>query len=162
MVTLTLSAFNAYCNPVSDDVNLFFELPTGDPTAFAGEDAEICETENLGLTNATATNYSVLVWSTNGDGSFNNVALLHPVYTPGPLDKSSGVVQLCLKAMPQEPYTFEATDCMLLTIQKTPTANAGNDATICQGSTHTLAGTATNQASVLWSTSGTGTFSSTS
>ena len=35
---------------------------------------------------------------------------------------------------------------------------AGSDATICEGNTHTLAGTATNANSVFWLTSGTGTF----
>jgi hypothetical protein len=161
-VTLTLTASNAYCSPVSDNVILLFTLPSGGPTAFAGVDATICETGNFGLANAIATNYSALLWSTTGDGSFNNVAALNPVYTPGSSDKSSGIVQLCLSAMPVSPYTFEATDCMLLSVQKTPTANAGTDATICQGSTHTLAGTATNQGTVTWSSSGNGTFSSTS
>jgi len=35
---------------------------------------------------------------------------------------------------------------------------AGSDATICEGNTYTLAGTATNASSVFWLTSGTGTF----
>ena len=161
-VSLTLTASNAYCNPVSDNVILLFTLPTGGPNAFAGEDATICESGNIGLANAAATNYSALLWSTTGDGSFNNVAVLNPVYTPGPVDKSSGIVQLCLKAMPVSPYTIEATDCMLLSVQKNPTANAGTDATICQGNTHTLAGIASNQGTVIWTTSGNGTFSSTS
>ena len=37
-------------------------------------------------------------------------------------------------------------------------AAAGEDATICEGSVHQLAGQATNYASLLWATSGTGTF----
>jgi hypothetical protein len=41
---------------------------------------------------------------------------------------------------------------------ETVTANAGPNATICEGETYTLSGTATNYTSVEWTTSGDGTF----
>jgi len=47
---------------------------------------------------------------------------------------------------------------MTLTITPAPTVNAGADATICSTGTHLLAGTASNYSSVLWTTSGTGSF----
>ena len=46
-----------------------------------------------------------------------------------------------------------------MTITPAPTVNAGADATICTtASSYTLSGTATHYASLLWTTSGTGTF----
>ncbi len=47
---------------------------------------------------------------------------------------------------------------MVLTISEQSTANAGVDATICEGSTYTMIATATNAASITWSSNGTGTF----
>ncbi|MBK7186903.1 MAG: hypothetical protein IPH85_13475 [Ignavibacteria bacterium] len=47
---------------------------------------------------------------------------------------------------------------MALTISEQATANAGSDATICEGSTYTMMATATNAASITWSSNGTGTF----
>jgi len=47
---------------------------------------------------------------------------------------------------------------MILTIQGLSTANAGADDAICENNTYTLSGTATNQQSILWTTSGDGTF----
>ncbi|NCC71960.1 MAG: T9SS type A sorting domain-containing protein, partial [Sphingobacteriia bacterium] len=47
-------------------------------------------------------------------------------------------------------------------IQKAPVANAGENATICEGSTLQLNGTAQYYEEFIWSTSGTGTFSSVS
>ncbi|MBK6347565.1 MAG: hypothetical protein IPF68_16860 [Bacteroidales bacterium] len=47
---------------------------------------------------------------------------------------------------------------MVLTISEQATANAGVDATICEGSTYTMIATATNAASITWSSNGTGTF----
>jgi hypothetical protein len=51
---------------------------------------------------------------------------------------------------------------MNLCFQAPATVAAGADATICQSGTHTLSGSATNYESVLWTTSGNGTFGSTS
>ena len=46
---------------------------------------------------------------------------------------------------------------MTLTINKAPIDNAGPDATICSGTTYTVSGaSASNYASIQWTTSGTG------
>lgn len=44
-------------------------------------------------------------------------------------------------------------------IQMVTSSTAGEDATLCEGTAHQLAGQATNYTSLLWETSGTGTFS---
>jgi hypothetical protein len=157
-LTLTASAVSPCTASVSDGKILIIQKT---PTANAGSDATICQGSTHTLA-GTATNQASVLWSTSGTGTFNSTSSLTPVYTPGASDITAGTVTLTLTATAVSPCTASVSDGKILVIQKTPTANAGSDATICQGSTHTLAGTATNQANVLWSTSGTGTFSSTS
>jgi len=70
-------------------------------------------------------------------------------------------VTLSLTAFAVSPCEVAANDNLVLTIQKSPTAAAGADATICEGSIYQLSGTAENFVSFGWTTSGTGTFSST-
>ncbi len=56
--------------------------------------------------------------------------------------------------------TCTSTDVQTTTVNEQPTANAGSDASICEGNTYTLNGTIGGGAtSASWSSSGTGTFS---
>ena len=157
ILTLTALAVSPCTVSASDTKTLVIQKL---PTANAGADATICQTATKTL-NGTAANYSSLLWSTSGNGSFSSTTLLNPVYTPGTNDINSGSVTLTLSASAISPCTVATSDNMILTVRKLPTANAGADATICQGNTHHLAGAAANQASVLWSTSGNGTFTTT-
>jgi len=159
-VTLTLTVFAiSPCTVVATDTKTIVIQKS--PSASAGTDATICETATSQLT-GTAQNQSGVLWTTSGTGTFSNANALITVYTPSSADKTAGTVMLTFTASAISPCTASVSDSKILTIQKTPTANAGSDGSVCQGSTHTLAGSATNQASVLWTTSGNGTFSSTS
>jgi len=142
---------------VSDNVTV---TVAGQPTANAGADATICQTANKTLP-GTASNYSSTLWSTSGDGTFNNAGILYATYTPGASDITVGSATLTLTASPINPCTVNASDVMILTIRNAPVCDAGTDATICQTGTHTLSGSAQNNTGVAWSTSGNGTFSST-
>ncbi|MFZ4572725.1 MAG: GEVED domain-containing protein, partial [Bacteroidales bacterium] len=130
------------------------------PTAVAGPDVTIVEDQTCQL-NGVATDFSSLLWTSSGDGLFDNTGILNPVYTPGPGDIAAGYVELCLHADPILPCSTSATSCMTLSFRPCSTANAGSDASICEGSMHDLAGTATSYSSLLWTSSGTGTFNST-
>ncbi|MCK4677940.1 MAG: hypothetical protein KAT48_07395, partial [Bacteroidales bacterium] len=66
-VTLTLMAYGPSREDVSDDMTLTIITA---PTAYAGDDALICEGEEFTVTMASAENYSALLWSTTGDGTF--------------------------------------------------------------------------------------------
>ena len=99
-------------------------------------------------------------WTTSGTGSFTNGTTLNPTYTPSAADISAGTVTLTLHAIGNGSCA-EATDDMILTITPAPTANAGPDGETCETSSYTFApgdATATNYASVNWTSSGTGTF----
>jgi len=159
-VTFTLTAFaiSPCLNSAQSSISAsFVKLPV----ANAGNDNSICEGETHQLS-GTANNYAGLTWTTSGTGAFSSTTILNPIYTPSIADINAGTMTLTLTALPNSPCTSYTADIKILNIQKSPVGNAGPDATICQGSTHQLSGNAQNQSSVLWTTSGTGTFSNTS
>ena len=51
---------------------------------------------NFTFSSASATNSSLVNWSTSGDGQFDNVNLVNPIYTPGPNDILNGNVMLTI------------------------------------------------------------------
>jgi len=99
--------------------------------ANAGPTATICEGSVYPLSGASASGYASLAWSTSGSGSFDNLTLLHPVYTPSVVDINAGVVTLTLTANALAMCT-NAVSVMTLNITRQVTVNAGPDATICQ------------------------------
>ncbi|MGJ3234912.1 beta strand repeat-containing protein, partial [Marivirga sp.] len=163
-VTLTLTAFgNENCADATDNMTLTI---TPAPTAEAGDDEAICEGDDLDLSvsgTVSATNFSTLSWSTAGDGSFDDNTALEPIYSPGATDIANGSVVLTLEATGNGACSTEtATDNMTLTITAAPTAEAGDDETICEGNALDLSASgtvsATNFSTLSWSTAGDGSF----
>nr|NQU91357.1 hypothetical protein [Bacteroidota bacterium] len=85
------------------------------PSVNAGEDITINANENAVL-NASAENHSSFIWSTSGDGSFEDILILSTTYFPGPQDIISGQVEICLTAHPTEPCIGNVMDCLIVTI----------------------------------------------
>jgi len=156
-VTLTLTGYaNSPCSNTSDIVALFF-IP--EAQANAGSDASICEGSQYVISDASASNYSTINWSSSGSGVFVNNGTLSPTYIPSSADINSGMVILTLTANPVAPCAITASDAMILNIGRTATANAGPNASTCYGDTYYLAGAlAANYSDILWTTSGTGSF----
>ncbi len=71
---------------------------TASPSAYAGANQTICHFENVIITDATASDYDFLQWTTSGDGTFVLDNIINPTYNPGINDKSSGTVILTLTA----------------------------------------------------------------
>jgi len=67
-------------------------------TAYAGSDVSVCEGNTVTLSQAAATFYSALLWSTTGDGVFTDPTLLDAQYMPGAGDLAAGSVYLILTA----------------------------------------------------------------
>ncbi|NVO19429.1 MAG: hypothetical protein HXX13_07000, partial [Bacteroidetes bacterium] len=127
-------------------------------TAFPGATATICEGSTYTLSASTASNYTSLAWTTSGSGSFDNASSLHPTYTPGLSDITSGTVVLTLTATGVLPCGANNAP-MTLHITRQPLANAGSNATICQTGTYTLSSaTAQYYTSLHWTHTGTGSF----
>jgi len=156
--SVELCLISQSCSPCSsgfqDCVVLYFApLPEAD----AGDDAVVCEGGEIQL-NGSALNSCNAMWSTSGDGEFDNATLLDATYSPGALDAELGIVQLCLIADACDPCSGSDTDCVTLSIQLLPLANAGLDATICAGDEPDLSGEVTNACNWIWSSNGDGGF----
>ena len=136
------------------DVSMYYATVNivAGPVIDAGENAPVCIGENYALSDATAENFSSLLWI-GGDGTFiPSNDILNPTYEPGPQDIIDGVFTLYLTAQPESPCTAISTDSIVLTIQALPEADAGNDIEVCQDALFVqVSGTATNAAGVLWS-----------
>lgn len=68
------------------------------PTVMAGNPLIICSDAKVGLTTAFATNYSSLMWTSSGDGVFDDPTALHTSYNIGPNDQTKGSVTVMLTA----------------------------------------------------------------
>ncbi|NVO21442.1 MAG: gliding motility-associated C-terminal domain-containing protein, partial [Bacteroidetes bacterium] len=128
------------------------------PNAYAGADAIICQgTANYQVTDAVATNYSSLLWTTSGLGTLQNPATINPIYIPQ--IGETGNILLTLTVNGIAPCGVVA-DQKLLTIIPAPIVSAGLDDTICSGQDFTISASfAGYYNSLQWSSSGTGTFS---
>ena len=153
-VTLTLTAFSSGMQ-VSDDMILTLDA---EPVAFAGSDAESCNTMDVDLAEATAENASSIQWTTNGDGTFADDMVLNTTYIPGTNDIANGSVTLSLMAM-SGGMCDDNSDDIVLTFIESPEAVAGSDEIICSdGTMELLEASATNYSSMEWTTSGDGSF----
>jgi len=157
-VTLTLTGTgNSPCGTVTSTKTLTIVAA---PAPNAGGNQSICSTAgSVAITGASSPNSASINWTTSGTGTFTGGATLTPTYTPSGADITAGNVTLTLTATGNAPCSF-VTSSKTLTITGAPTAVAGANQTICS-STATVGITgasATNDASVSWTTSGTGTF----
>ncbi|HQH15064.1 MAG TPA: PKD domain-containing protein, partial [Bacteroidales bacterium] len=121
-----------------------------DPSVEAGEDDVVCAGSSYELLGSLASNYSSLLWS-GGDGVFSDPTALHPTYTLGANDLAVGSVTLCLSAEPLDPCTVPASDCLVLTIQDTPTVSLDSDGVICEDEFFALEPVVSNYSEVQWS-----------
>nr|NQU89935.1 hypothetical protein [Bacteroidota bacterium] len=109
---LTAHSFNPCAGFVSDTMTLTIQLL---PLVEAGQDAIICENESYTL-GGIASDYSAALWTTNGDGTFDDATLLDAVYTPGEDDIANGLITLSLTATASDPCADDFTDDMVLTV----------------------------------------------
>lgn len=156
-VTLTFTTEDPTgpCPSASDNVIITIDaLPLVD----AGSAQTICSGSSATLSGSISGSATSALWTTAGDGTFNDAALLNAVYTPGPLDAGSGVTLTLTTNDPAGPCTASSAN-VVITINAGATVSAGGDQTICADGTATLAGSFAGAATTAsWSTSGDGTF----
>jgi len=115
-VFLTLKA-----SPLSgcseDVINTITATFVNEATAYAGVDATISDIETF-TPLATATDVSSVLWSSSGDGEFDEASLISPVYTPGTSDLANGSVALQMTCSSISPCTLVITDDLTLTISR--------------------------------------------
>ncbi len=109
----------------------------------AGPDNTICSDEVYDFSalaigdQPAATGFASLSWETKGDGTFDDINILVPTYTPGTNDLTSGTVELKLIAFGAGSCP-DVADSLVLTITPAPTAEAGSDSTLCDATTFDL------------------------
>jgi hypothetical protein len=124
-VTLTLTA-DGTSGIVADNMVLTFQQPS---SASAGDASTMCSGLPYSTSEATATNYTYLNWTTNGTGFFNDPALLVAEYTPSPEDVVSGNVTLTLTASNQSCPV--ASSSKMLTIHASPNPLVTGEKIVC-------------------------------
>ncbi|MFZ4548427.1 MAG: T9SS type A sorting domain-containing protein, partial [Bacteroidales bacterium] len=136
-VVLTIQAGSPTAQSVTDQMLLNIYQA---PSAMAGMDASICSGNTFTVSGASASNQGLL-WSTNGDGTFNSNSILSPIYTPGATDIINGHVTLILTGFGTG-SCGNASDSLLLTINPSVSSNAGPDQSIPYGTSTLLGGQA--------------------
>lgn len=94
---------------------------------YAGPDTSICFNSNYEVSISNAPNFDTISWSSSGDGEFNDIHEMHPLYTPGSGDYSNGYVYLMLSAFYQGD---SISDAMKITFHDQPVVEMANDTTI--------------------------------
>jgi hypothetical protein len=104
---VTPSVTTTYLVQVSDGTNNASSSVTvtvnPPPSAVAGIDSTVCVQAIQFPVSGTASNYSTVMWTTSGDGTFGSATLLNTEYIPGTGDHTNGSVDLTLTASPVSP-----------------------------------------------------------
>lgn len=121
------------------------------PTLSAGPDQVICSGATAQLDGSVTGAYNSLFWSTSGTGTFNNINIEKPVYTPSAADRAAGTVKLTLKITTSLPGDCaNISDEVIVNINPANTITSANAKTICTGNpvaytpTSTVAGSTYN------------------
>ena len=117
LVDLTLKAYSIGGDSLTDMMTIFIEYL---PIVWAGEDTLVCEDVADVPVNGFIVNTDLCVWSTSGDGAFDNPTSLSTIYHPGPEDIANGSVELTLTGFPVEPCVQNITDELSLEIAPLP------------------------------------------
>jgi len=146
-ITLILTGTGAEgCGNISDTMNLLIRKA---PEVSCGNDLSACGTSPVNLPEAQYQNCCSVRWTTAGGGTFNDPTKLNPEYLPGENDPEAGTVILTLHGAGLTPCG-DVADELLLTFAKSPVADAGTDASICEGETYTLSDVRLENGTPVW------------
>ena len=120
----------------------------------AGADQDICQVP--AQLDAIVFGYASLLWTTDGDGSFNQDDILNPVYTPGEQDLVNKVVTLSLTATNEAGETLN--DNVVVNFHEAASIEMDETGEICEGDTFEVDALVSETGSVSWTTDGDGTF----
>jgi gliding motility-associated-like protein len=159
--TVTLSLIATGESPCSNDTSRMILTILSSATVNAGDDLSSCKSSPVVLSDASASAYISLLWTTSGNGIFENPASLNTKYFPGDQDSQTGHVILTLQAYSASPCE-PVSDSLTLTLVPGPEVTQGRDSIICQGMSYTVNGIYVNHSSgFYWFTSGHGDFNNT-
>jgi hypothetical protein len=129
VLTLTANGNSPCSNAISTKTLTILPVATSD----AGTAQTICHNSSAALSGSIGNGATAALWSTSGDGTFDNTASLNASYTPGNNDKANGTVVLTLTA--SGAGVCSATSSLNLTVLSgvpaQPDAIAGAPANVC-------------------------------
>ena len=151
------STGNVNCIAVKDTMTVTF---FSHPTVSAGSNQTLCANNATVLLNGSSTT-GAGTWSSSGTGTFSpNNSALNASYISSASDTSNGSVTLTLTST-NNGGCIAVSDPMTISISDAPIVNAGVDQTVCANNAAVnLSGNVNVATGGLWSTSGTGTFTS--
>ena len=120
----------------------------------AGADQEICQVAAQLAGNAIGE--ESLLWSTDGDGTFNQNDILNPIYTPGEQDLVNKTAVLTLTATNEAGETLR--DEVVINFHAAASILLDNTAAICEGETYEVNAIVDEAGSINWTTDGDGSF----
>jgi hypothetical protein len=109
--------------------------------AYAGNDDAFCvdADDSYQIPSSMAINYDNVIWSTDGDGNFDDHTALNPVYYPGSQDLNAEYVKLSLAV--NSNTCGESIDELQLNMHQPLEVSSGEDQYLNSGSIVTLEGT---------------------
>jgi hypothetical protein len=128
---LTITAYDAGGSPMSDVVMVFIEHL---PIVWAGNDASLCAVVTNVSLNGSMVNSDNSLWSTSGNGTFDNPANLTTVYHPGTNDLAAGSVDLTLTGFPVSPCITNVSHSLTLTLWPLPVVTFAAIENFCHNS----------------------------
>lgn len=157
-VTVVSAETNSGCSVLVDPDMISLQFIQA-PYADAGDDQTICAGETASLDGVMAGSAFEAMWSTAGDGDFDDPSDLNATYTPGPGDINDGSVTLTLTTTDENGSCTPATDEVVITLTGSFTIEAIAPPTMCSTSDVTIfanisGGTVNGE----WETSGDGDF----
>src|SRR5690606_14421246 len=144
-VTIILTTIpNNVCLPVTDTMEIVI---TPAPVVNAGP-ASVCANAPPVVLNGGATVATATIWTTSGDGTFDDPSNVSATYTPGPSDLVSVILTLTTTA---QGTCNPVSDNITLFIEPPPVADAAGDQAICaDAASVTLSGSVSGAAGGLW------------
>lgn len=130
------------------------------PIVDAGDTDVVCSGESLQLS-GSVTQSSYFKWITSGDGYFSNTTIENPLYFPGSNDLDAGSFTLSLKAYPISPCYTPVIDELVVDVVGNPYVEiiTENNQSYATGTPVQIEAIGEGFQSLLWETSGDGTFS---
>jgi hypothetical protein len=119
VLSWTITSGSGGCSASTNDVTIYVgELAT----ANAGPDAAFCGGDIVTLGGSIGGSATSSLWTTSGDGTFDDATLPAATYTPGSADIAAGTVTLTLTTDDPAGDCAAASDDVVLTIYPTPVA----------------------------------------
>jgi gliding motility-associated-like protein len=150
------SSVNSSCAGDSDTLKIGFKRA---PEVTLAANLSVCTSTTSIPLSGEVSYAGGLIWSTSGSGSFSDAFNAETSYMPTPSDISLGNITVTLTST-DHPNCETASGQQTISFSASPTVEAGPDISVCaNGGSVNLKGSISSPSSLVWSTTGTGTFS---